>query len=238
MKKLILLLGIIFLVSCQEDVDVVKLDDPSYLTKDEVTQPVEIAQEDLDVIENLKKDYEGLDVKLQINEEGGLDRIIFLKNVNPEDESNIVAKLKEVEFTPAVKDEEKVKFSYEINVKQTSKSFAAAPEYFVAVEEMPEPIGGIKAIQEKIVYPEKAKQAGIEGRVYVKAYIDENGDVTNVELIKGLEQEAFWAGNNNAGAALEAEAMRAVKATKFKPGNQRGKNVKTQVSIPILFKLK
>ncbi len=38
--------------------------------------------------------------------------------------------------------------------------------YFVAVEEMPEPIGGMYAIQSKIKYPEKAKEQGIEGKYY------------------------------------------------------------------------
>ncbi len=45
------------------------------------------------------------------------------------------------------------------------KKVEEEPTYFVAVEEMPEPIGGIKAIQEKIVYPEIAKRAGVEGKV-------------------------------------------------------------------------
>ncbi|MCK6650477.1 MAG: energy transducer TonB [Bacteroidia bacterium] len=31
--------------------------------------------------------------------------------------------------------------------------------------------------------------------------------------------------------------MAAVSSTKFKPGKQRGKSVKVQVSIPVLFKL-
>lgn len=97
--------------------------------------------------------------------------------------------------------------------------------YFIQVEEMPEPIGGIKAIQEKIKYPEFAKKAGIEGRVYVKAFIDENGDVVNTEIIKGLD------------GGLNEAALEAVKTTKFVPGKQRGKAVKVQVSVPILFKL-
>ncbi len=97
--------------------------------------------------------------------------------------------------------------------------------YFVAVEDMPEPIGGIKGIQEKIHYPEIAKLAGIEGRVYVKAFIDEKGNVTNAEIIKGI------------GAGCNEEALKAVRETKFIPGRQRGKAVKVQVSIPILFKL-
>jgi len=40
-------------------------------------------------------------------------------------------------------------------------------EYLISVEEMPSPIGGIISIQKKIKYPELAKKAGIEGRVFV-----------------------------------------------------------------------
>lgn len=99
------------------------------------------------------------------------------------------------------------------------------PTYFVAVEEMPEPIGGIAAIQQKIKYPEIAKRAGVEGKVYVLAFVDEQGNVTKAQVMKGL------------GAGLDEEALKAVKETKFKPGKQRGKPVKVQVSIPIVFKL-
>lgn len=98
-------------------------------------------------------------------------------------------------------------------------------EYFVMVEEMPAPIGGIKAIQSKIKYPEIAKRAGIQGRVYVKAYIDENGDVSRTEVLKGI------------GSGCDQAAIKAVEQTKFTPGRQKGKPVKVQVSVPILFKL-
>jgi len=100
------------------------------------------------------------------------------------------------------------------------------PTYFVAVEEMPGPIGGIKAIQEKIVYPEIAKRAGVEGKVYVLAFVNEQGEVTKAQIIKGI------------GAGCDEAALDAVLKTKFTPGKQRGKPVKVQVSIPIIFKLK
>ncbi len=100
------------------------------------------------------------------------------------------------------------------------------PTYFVAVEEMPGPIGGIKAIQEKIVYPEIAKRAGVEGKVYVLAFVDEQGTVTKAQIIKGI------------GAGCDEAALNAVLKTKFTPGKQRGKPVKVQVSIPIIFRLK
>lgn len=105
------------------------------------------------------------------------------------------------------------------------KKVEEEPTYFVAVEEMPEPIGGIKGIQEKIVYPEIAKRAGVEGKVYVLAFVDETGTVTKAQVIKGI------------GAGCDEAALDAVLKTKFKPGKQRGKPVKVQVSIPIIFKL-
>ncbi len=109
--------------------------------------------------------------------------------------------------------------------KEDKKVIEEEPVYFVAVEEMPEPIGGIQAIQSKIVYPEIAKRAGVEGRVYVLAFVDEGGNVTDAKVQKGI------------GAGCDEAALDAVKKTKFKPGKQRGKAVKVQVSIPIVFRL-
>jgi protein TonB len=105
------------------------------------------------------------------------------------------------------------------------KKVEEEPTYFVAVEEMPEPIGGIKGIQEKIVYPEIAKRAGVEGKVYVLAFVDQSGIVTKAQVIKGI------------GAGCDEAALNAVLKTRFKPGKQRGKPVNVQVSIPIIFKL-
>ena len=105
------------------------------------------------------------------------------------------------------------------------KKVEEEPTYFVAVEEMPEPVGGIKAIQEKIVYPEIAKRAGVEGKVYILAFVDESGTVTKAQVLKGI------------GAGCDEAALDAVLKTKFKPGKQRGKPVKVQVSIPVIFKL-
>lgn len=109
--------------------------------------------------------------------------------------------------------------------KEDKKVVEEEPVYFVAVEEMPEPIGGIAEIQKKIIYPEIAKRAGVEGKVYVLAFVDESGTVTDAKIIKGI------------GAGCDEAALDAVKKTKFKPGKQRGKAVKVQVSIPVVFKL-
>lgn len=99
------------------------------------------------------------------------------------------------------------------------------PEIFVIVEEMPELIGGLSSIQSKIRYPEIAKKAGVEGRVIVQFVVDENGNVQDPVVVRGI------------GAGCDEEAVRAVRQAKFTPGKQRGKAVKVKMSLPITFKL-
>ena len=113
----------------------------------------------------------------------------------------------------------------ESKLPPTKKQIVEEPVYFIAVEEMPEPIGGIGEIQSKIIYPEIAKRAGLEGKVLVTAFVDESGNVIKAEVIKGI------------GLGCDEAAVNAVLQTKFKPGKQRGKSVKVKVTIPITFKL-
>ncbi|HKJ44605.1 MAG TPA: energy transducer TonB [Balneolales bacterium] len=96
---------------------------------------------------------------------------------------------------------------------------------FVVVEHMPKLIGGLKALQQKIHYPELARKAGIEGRVYVQFVVDKHGNVQNAHVVRGI------------GGGCDKEALRVVKQAKFKPGMQRGRPVKVQYSLPIVFKL-
>lgn len=99
-------------------------------------------------------------------------------------------------------------------------------QFFMVVEEMPEIIGGLESIQKNVVYPEIAIRAGVEGTVYVMAFVNENGDVVRADVVKGI------------GAGCDEAAVAAVMKAKFKPGKQRGKPVKVRVMIPIRFKLK
>ncbi|MEZ4700649.1 MAG: energy transducer TonB [Rhodothermales bacterium] len=99
-------------------------------------------------------------------------------------------------------------------------------EIFMIVEDMPELIGGLGSIQSKIRYPEIAKKAGVEGRVFVQFVVGVNGEVLDPVVVRGI------------GAGCDEEAVRAVSQAKFKPGRQRGKAVPVKMSLPITFKLK
>jgi protein TonB len=112
----------------------------------------------------------------------------------------------------------------EIIPPKENKVVEEEPAFFVAVEQMPELIGGLKTLQSKIKYPEIARRVGTEGKVIVQALVDESGNVISVSTLKGI------------GSGCDEVAMDAVKNSKFTPGKQRGKNVKVQVNIPIVFK--
>jgi len=98
-------------------------------------------------------------------------------------------------------------------------------EIFMVVENQPELIGGIEALQSSANYPEFAKKAGIEGRVIVQFVVDEQGNVQNPKVTRGVHK------------LLNEEAIKAVKDQNFKPGKQRGEAVKVQMSLPVTFRL-
>jgi TonB family protein len=106
-----------------------------------------------------------------------------------------------------------------------TESDSAEEDYFVVVEEMPELIGGMETLQKNIRYPQMARRAGIEGRVYVQFVITEEGDVDDARVIRGI------------GGGADEEALRVVEQAKFTPGMQRGRPVRVQYSLPVVFRL-
>ncbi|HEY4612680.1 MAG TPA: energy transducer TonB [Bacteroidota bacterium] len=98
-------------------------------------------------------------------------------------------------------------------------------DYFVVVEDIPQLIGGYEALMSKVGYPQIALRAGIQGKVNLIAFVNEQGTVNRVEVIAGL-----------AGGCTEA-AVEAVKHAKFTPGKQRGRPVKVKVALSIRFKI-
>ncbi len=98
-------------------------------------------------------------------------------------------------------------------------------EIFVVVEQPPVLIGGIQSVQSKVVYPEMAIKAGIEGRVVLQFVIDKEGNIIDPQVVRGI------------GGGCDEEAIRALKTAKFRPGYQRGVPVAVRYTIPIMFKL-
>lgn len=97
--------------------------------------------------------------------------------------------------------------------------------YICSIDVCPEPIGGMEAIYEKLVYPEHARLYGLEGEVMLSVYVNTRGFVTGVDVIKSL------------GLGLDDAAINAVKETRFLPGKNKDRQVDAAVTIRVIFEL-
>ena len=101
---------------------------------------------------------------------------------------------------------------------------------FDVVEQMPEFPGGqealMKFLSESVKYPKEAFKDGVQGRVVVQFVVEKDGSISEVEVVKKVNEH------------LDAEAVRVVNAMpKWKPGKQKGENVRVKYTLPISFRL-
>ncbi len=118
------------------------------------------------------------------------------------------------EFTPIVVEEEEVE----------------EEQIFTIVEDDPEFPGGQAALmqylQGNLKYPTMAREAGIQGTVFVTFVVERDGSITDVRILRGV------------GGGLDEEAIRVVQnMPNWTPGRQRGQAVRVQFNLPIRFVL-
>ena len=177
-------------------------------------------------------------VQLIVDENGNVRDPEILRGAGAGlDEEAIRVISEHAEFTPGRQDGKPVavRLSIPIVFKLNDESKALSvqsqsleqQDHYVVVEQMPELIGGINGLHAMVRYPEIARKANVEGRVVVQFIVDENGDVHDAEVLRGI------------GAGLDEEATRVVmEEAKFNPGRQRGRAVPVRMSLPIVFKLR
>lgn len=101
---------------------------------------------------------------------------------------------------------------------------------FKVVEENPEFPGGdaalLKFLADKINYPRIARDAGIQGTVYITFIVFEDGSIRDIGIKRGI------------GGGCDKEALRVVNLMpKWNPGKQRNKAVRVQMILPVKFSL-
>jgi len=103
---------------------------------------------------------------------------------------------------------------------------------FQLVEQKPSFNGGdanefSKWVNSRLVYPEIAKENGVQGRVTLQFTVEADGRVTNVRVLRGVDP------------SLDKEAVRVVSSSpKWKPGKQRDRAVKVTYTFPVIFQLR
>jgi TonB family protein len=106
----------------------------------------------------------------------------------------------------------------------------ATPSEIYYVEEFPEFPGDedslLQYIKNNLTYPQKAKEAYIEGKVVVSFVVTKTGKIKKIKVLRGL------------GYGCDEEAVRVVKSMpKWKPGNNAGKVVNEKIFVPLIFEL-
>lgn len=83
-----------------------------------------------------------------------------------------------------------------------------------------------KWVYQYLRYPKYAIENGIQGRVILNFVIEKDGSVSDVRVIRGIDQ------------SLDDEAVRVVSASpKWKPGKIKGNKVRTSITLPVEFRL-
>lgn len=103
---------------------------------------------------------------------------------------------------------------------------------FQLVEEKPSFQGGdantfSKWVNQQLVYPEEARNNGVQGRVTVQFTITKDGSVKNVKVLRELHPD------------LDKEAVRVVSSSpKWKPGKHKGSTVAVTYTVPVIFMMR
>ena len=106
-------------------------------------------------------------------------------------------------------------------------------EILTVVEEMPEPPGGIQAfyqyVAKSIQYPAMAREAGLQGKVFLKFVIEVDGSIGDIQILKGVP----------GCSDCDQEAIRVIKKypNKWKPGRNNGRAARVYYNLPVVFKI-
>lgn len=90
--------------------------------------------------------------------------------------------------------------------------------------------GGFEAmadyVAKSVVYPEKAKTDGVQGKVFVQFVVEKDGSVNEATVMRGISTEC------------DEMALQVVKAMpNWKPATFKGKPVRSKFVLPINFVL-
>jgi TonB family protein len=109
---------------------------------------------------------------------------------------------------------------------KVNDSHTAKKKSFIQLPQYP---GGKKAFKEfvsqNLIYPEEALKNRIEGLVYVEYEVNNQGEVSDISIKKGI------------GYGCDEETIRIISLMVYEPVRNRGMRVKSKIKARILFKL-
>ncbi len=165
-----------------------------------------------------------------VKKDGSIDSIKVIKGIGEDCDKEAVRVISNMpNWKPGMQRGKAINVSYNIPIKFTLDNKVADSIYKV-VEVMPQFPGGRNKLMtylgNNIKYPEAAKKAGVQGRVFVSFVVEADGSVTDARILRGI------------GSGCDEEALRVVNSMpKWSPGLYNEKPVRVQYNLPIKYAL-
>jgi len=163
---------------------------------------------------------------------------IFVYACNPTKNNKVPAPAAADETEAPAVENQKAEPAVEIRTMESDEINCDTPDSgeeiipFQLVETKPTFQGGdasdfSKWVNSQLVYPDKAKEEKIAGRVVLQFKVDTDGAVRNVKVLRSAHE------------MLDAEAVRVISASpKWEPGRQKGEPVAVTYTFPVIFQLR
>jgi protein TonB len=110
---------------------------------------------------------------------------------------------------------------------------------YTKVEDAPQFVGGpfamVLYMKKNTQYPEFARENNISGRVMVRFVIEQDGSISNIEQVGYVTQGGS---DSMSDYGMVDSAIKMIQGMpNWQPGKQKGIPVRSQVVIPVIFKL-
>ena len=117
-----------------------------------------------------------------------------------------------------------------LSLSQACQYFSDPDKVYDHVEIMPKPPTGFASfkwyVTQNLIYPEEAREQGISGRVLVQFVVNQDGSISDTDIIEGI------------GFGCDQESIRVILASApWEPGLKRGEPVKVRLVLPVEFVL-
>lgn len=224
----VLALGLALMFACEQTDNVLNepADEVTYVYNGQIITKVEINKLDFEYItlSNLDK-LDIIPLYPDLEKTISTNKVAIILNPKDRFQMQLMENLKLEDLTVTV-----VGYGKKLLKSLDESNQPYEGELFVIVEEMPEFPGGEKAMREfiahEVKYPTIAVEKGIQGKEYVSFVVDQNGNVRNPRIVRGVD------------SSLDAEALRVISAMpRWKPGKHHGQNVAVSYTVPIYFVL-
>ncbi len=119
---------------------------------------------------------------------------------------------------------------------QDAPAESTLPAHAEQLDQQPAIEGGMQALAARLIFPAAAKEAGIEGKIFLKARVTVAGAVDSVVADMNRSHLFNEVQNDAMKNVLSQSAIKALLATRFVPARRNGEAVPAWISLPVVFR--